>query len=101
MGLHAHLGIDLRQRAACAFDLGKADVGRAVNHLALQVGEIDGVVVDHTQRADTGGGEILQEGCAETAGADDQYFRGNQPRLADAADLRQYDMSRVTADLRF
>ncbi len=54
----------------------------AVNHLALQVGEVDRVVVDHAQGADPGRREILQEGCAETAGADHQHLGGDQPRLA-------------------
>ena len=101
MGLHLHFGVDLREGAARALDLGDAHVGRAVNHLALQVREIDRVVVDYTQRADTGRGQILQEGCAEAAGADHQDFRRDELRLADAADLRQHDMSRVAADLRF
>jgi len=33
--------------------------------LPLQVGEIDGVVIDDTQRADAGSGEIQQERRAE------------------------------------
>ena len=71
-----------------------------MDDLALQVGEIDRVVVDHAQSADAGGGEILQERRAEPAGADHQHARGDQPRLADAADLGQHDVARVAADLR-
>ena len=89
-----------RQRAAGALDLGDADVGGAMDDLALQVGEIDPVVVDHAQGADAGGGEILQERRAEPAGADHQHARGDQPRLAHAADLGQHDVARVAADLR-
>ena len=72
-----------------------------MDDLALQVGEIDRVVVDHAQGADAGGGEILQQGRAKPAGAEHQHARGDQPRLADAADLGQHDMPRVPADLHF
>ena len=76
MGLHAHVRIDLFQRAACTFDLGNTHVGRAVNHLSLQVRKIDRVMVDHAQRADSGRGQILQEGCAEAAGAETRLLGG-------------------------
>ncbi len=72
-----------------------------MDDLPLQVGKIDHVVVDHTQRADARGGEILQQGRAKAAGANHQYLRGDQPRLAHAADLGQHDMSRVPPDLHF
>ena len=99
--LDAHLGIDVGQRAPGALDLGRADVGGAMDDLALQVGEIDRVVVDHAQGADAGGREILQQGRAKPAGAQHQHLRGDQPRLAHAADLGQHDMARVPPDLHF
>src|SRR5712672_3905149 len=97
---HRDLGVDVQKRAAGACNLGDADVGGAMDDLALQVGEIDLIVVDHAQSADAGGSEILQEWCAEPARTDHQHARGDQPRLAHAADLRQHDVARVAADLR-
>ena len=53
-----------------------------MDDLALQVGEIDRVVVDHAQGADPGRGEILQEGRAKPAGAEHQHPGSDQLRLA-------------------
>ena len=67
--------------------------------LALQVGELDPVVVDHAERADARGGEVEQERRAEAAGADQQDLGLEQARLADAADLRQHDVPGVAQHL--
>ena len=44
--------------ADSAFEL--ADVGHAVDHLALQVGLVDHVEVDDAEGADAGGGQVEQ-----------------------------------------
>ena len=43
-----------------AFHLGLADAPGGGDHLALQVGEGDDVVIDHPDGADAGGGEVEQ-----------------------------------------
>ena len=80
-------------------DLGAAEIGGAVGDLALQVGQLDPVVVDEADMADAGGGEIEQEWAAEAAGADHQHPRRAQLRLADAADLAEQDVPGVAVDL--
>jgi len=45
--------IDRRQRLAARFRLGHANAGLGVENLALQVGEIDRVVIDQRNPADT------------------------------------------------
>ena len=90
-----HLG----QRAARAVDLAHAEIGGAMDHLALQVRQADRVVVDHAQGADAGGGEVLQQGRAQPASADHQHLGLAQLGLTDAADLRQDDVARVALKL--
>ncbi len=59
-----------------------ADVGLAVDDLALQIGAVDLVELDDADRADPGRGEIQQRrGGAESARADEQHLRVPEPFL--------------------
>ncbi len=78
-----------------AVDLRSADRVGFVDHLPLQVGQRDHVVVDDAERADAGGRQILQHRRAEPAGADDQHARALQLLLARPADLGQHDVARI------
>ena len=49
-------------------DLGGADAVGGVGNLALEIGQVDMVVIDQTDRADAGGGEVEQGRAAEAAG---------------------------------
>ena len=49
-----------------------ADDGGSEEYLAVDVGEVDGVIVDHGDVADTRGRQRLHGGAAETAGTDDE-----------------------------
>lgn len=40
--------------------------------MAVQVGELDDVVVDDADGADAGAGDVLRGGAAEAAGTDDE-----------------------------
>ncbi len=53
-------------------DLGPADLQTVVEDLSLQIGQIDGVHVGQTDRADTGRGKIQRRGTTQTTGPDDQ-----------------------------
>ena len=92
-------GVDLGDRVAGAVDFEPADVGAAVDDLALQVGLLDDVEVDDAQCADAGGGQIQQRRGAQPARADDQYARVLQPLLAVEAEVGQQQVPAVAGDL--
>ena len=69
--------------------------------LALEVREVDGVVVDETDRADTRGREVHRHRGAETTGTDDQHARVQELALSGATDLVEDDVPRVPLDLLF
>ncbi len=69
----SHFGVDGVQAIAGGVQLGPADVGGAVQHLALQVAEIDDVEIDQADAADAGGGQVQPQRRAEPAGADEQH----------------------------
>ncbi len=72
-----------------------------MHDLALQIGQIDPVVVDDAERADPGGGEIEQQRRAEPAGADHQHARRQQLFLPLLADLVEDQMAGVAPELLF
>ena len=86
-------------RAAALSTLRRAELGRGVQHLALQVREADAVVVDDPERADAGRRQVEQRRAAEAARADHQHARGAQPLLPGAADLVQHDVAGVALEL--
>ena len=100
MHLDLHVGVDVAEGTARALDLGGADAFRRMDDLALQIGQIDGVVVDDAERADPGRSEIKQQRRAEPAGADDEDACGQQLLLAFLANLVQHQVSGVALELR-
>ena len=78
---------------------GDADPLGGVDHLALQVREVDDVVVDDPERADAGRGEVQRRRRAEPAGAEQQHLGVEQLLLALDADLRQQQVARVALAL--
>ena len=70
-----------------------------VDHLALQVREVDLVVVDDAERADAGRGEVERGRRAEAAGAEQQHLRVEQLLLALDADLGDQQVARVAVAL--
>ncbi len=99
VGDEADVGVDGGQRPGGAFHLGPADRRGRVHDLALEIGEIHGVVVDHPDGTHPGRRQVQQQGRAQPAGADHQHPGIQQPRLALAADLAQQDVARITLDL--
>ena len=91
--------IEAADRGGRALDLGLADLGRAVDHLALQVRQRDRVVVDDAERADTGRGQIEQRRRAQPAGADHQHARALERGLSGPADLAQHDVAGIAFKL--
>ena len=72
-----------------------------MDHLALQVGEIDHVEIHQADAADAGRREIQAERRAQAAGADQQHFGGLQLQLAFHADFGHDQVPAVAQDLVF
>ena len=82
MRLDRHVLVQGHDRIARRIDLGTADIGAAVDHLALQIGERDTIIVDDAERADSRRGEVEQRWRAEPAGPDHEDSRRRQRLLA-------------------
>ena len=91
----------LRSLIVClgGVDLRHADAARRVDDLALEVRDVDDVVVDDPERADAGGGEVERGRRAEPAGAEQQDLRVEQLLLALGADLGQQQVAAVALAL--
>ena len=96
---HVDVGVERLDRQPRRLGLRRADPLGVVDHLALQVGGVDDVVVDHADRADPGGGEVERGRRAEAAGADQQHLRVQHLQLALDADLGQQRVARVADPL--
>ena len=92
-------GFSVLDRALGRVDLGRADAVGRVDDLALEVGDVDHVVVDDAELADAGGRQVERGRRAEPAGAEQQHLRVEQLELALDADLRQQHVARVAAAL--
>ncbi len=91
--------VELVDRLLGGVDLRHADAVGGVDHLALEVGDVDHVVVDDAERADAGRGEVERGRRAEAAGAEQQHLGVEQLELALDADLREQDVARVALAL--
>ena len=76
-------------------DLGPAHIRDAVDHLALEVAQVHGVVVDDSQGSHSGGGQVQQRGRAEAAGADHEDLGVFQAALPDRPDFRDDEVPGV------
>lgn len=65
-------GVEVAEVGDEAVDLFNAEARGGVADLAVQVGELDDVVVDDADGADAGAGDVLRGGAAEAAGTDDE-----------------------------
>jgi hypothetical protein len=52
-----------------------------VQDLPLEVDPLDGIGIDHPERADTGSGQVEERPVTETAGSDDATFAARRRRL--------------------
>ena len=87
------------ETAEAAIRDGHADAVAGMGDLALQVGQVDAVVIDDAERADPGRREVEEERRAEPAGADDEDARGEQLRLTLLADLVEDEMAGIAMEL--
>ena len=94
----AHFRVDGLQPIAGRVELGPAHVGGAVQHLPLQVAEIDDVEVHQADPADAGGGEVQPQRRAQAAGADEQDAGRLEALLPLDADLGHDEVAAVALD---
>src|SRR6185295_9607029 len=99
MHVHRHVRIEAADCGRAALDLARPDVGRAMNHLPLQIGERDAVVVDDPDRADARRRQIKQRGCAEPPCPNDQDPGALERSLPRSADFTEHDVAGVTLEL--
>ena len=95
VGDHRHVRVERVDRPARRLDLLVADTVGGVDHLALQVREVDDVEVDDADRSHAGGGQVQGRRRAEAAGPDQQHLRPEQSRLAGRPDLGDQQVAAV------
>ena len=66
-----------------------------MEYLTLQVAQVDPVVVDDRELAESGAGEVHARGRSKAAGADDQCSRAQKALLAFRVDTGQHDLAGV------
>ncbi len=94
-----HVRVERLDRSLRRSRLGDADSVGRVDHLALEVGGVDHVVVDDPDRADPGRGEIESGRRAEPTGAEQKDLGVQEGDLALDADLGQERVARVAVAL--
>ncbi len=99
MLLDLYVGVEGGDRLLRRVHLRHADPVGRVDHLPLQVRQIDLVVVDDPQRADASGSQIQRRGRPQASGPQQQHLGVEQLLLALDSDLRQQQMSRVAFTL--
>ena len=65
----------------------------------MQIGERDGIVIDDSERPDSGPCQILQRGRTQASGANHERARGLELVLAGSANPMQDDLARVALNL--
>ena len=94
-----HLPVDVAEGAGGGGCLGEAEGALAVDDLAVEVGELEVVVVDDAEAADAHGGEVLQHGRAGAAGADDEDGGAGEALLAGEADEGEDELPAVAQEV--
>lgn len=97
--LNVDVWVECGDVVGCTVDFRAADVGICVDNLALEIRAFDGVVVDDTEAADSGCGQVLDCRRAEAACADDEDAALEEALLSVGADFVHDDVSRVALEL--
>ncbi len=92
------VGIHFADTVARGVQFFPTDVFGAVEDLALEVGEIDGVCVDEAESADAGCGEVEADGRAESAGTDAEDARCFEAFLSFERYFGHDEVPRVACD---
>ena len=91
--------VDLAHAVSGGLGLGAADVGLAVDDLALQVGLIDGVVVDDPEGPDPRRSQVHQCWGAQSACADAEHPSALESLLPGHRHVGDDQVAAVAADL--
>ena len=97
--VNLHVGVDLFDGVARAVNFFTADIARAVEDLALEVGEVNGVEIDKPDASDTRRRQIHGDRGAETARSDAEDAGGLEPLLSLEGYLGHDEVARITGDL--
>ena len=87
------------QSVAGGFELRSPEVSSRVEHLALQVGQVDLVKIDETDLPDPRGGKVQRRRGAETSGTHEQHLGQSEGLLAGHADLGEQEVAAVSPQL--
>jgi hypothetical protein len=90
--------IDLADAIPSGVKFFATDVFGAVEDLALEVGEINGISVDETEAADPSGGEVEADGRAKSTGSDAEDARCFEAFLSFEGHFGHDEMPGVTCD---
>jgi hypothetical protein len=90
---HVDLGVDVRKGLFSRFDFRLTDALGRMQDLALQVGQVDRVVIDQRDSSDAGRGKVVGGRRTQAASAKHQRVSGKQPFLAFDADFIEQDMT--------
>src|SRR5438874_921575 len=93
--------IDVLQRVNGGLQLWPSHVIGIVDDLALQIGEVNDVEVDDSQRSYSRGGQVHSQRRTQPSSADTEHARGLELLLAIQRDLRHYDVPAVAEQLFF
>ncbi|KGQ02298.1 hypothetical protein BBAD15_g12492 [Beauveria bassiana D1-5] len=94
-GMHAGLRIEGGQHIAAGLGLGPADARGGVEDLALQVAELDDVVIGQRDVADAGGGQVERGGRTQSTRPYDKHTRRQQSFLPFDTQLVEQDVAGV------
>jgi len=98
-GVDLDMGVELFQCESGRIDLVHAYALFGMQNLALQIGQIDLVMIHQGDAANTCRGQIKRSGGAKSAGTDDQRSGSEQPALPFYAYLVEQDMARIAQQL--
>jgi hypothetical protein len=96
----ADMGICFLQAVASTVDFFSTNIASSVEDLALEVGGIDHIKVDHPQRADSGGGEIETRRRPQTTSTNKENAGGFEAFLTIQSDTGKRQVSGVAGNFR-
>ena len=91
-------GIETADELGGERGLGLARVARAVDRLAVEVGEVRRIGIDDGEAADASAGERRNDRRADAAGADHRDLGGFQALLTGPAEVGEHDLAGVAGE---
>src|SRR6266536_3174051 len=99
VGLDCDRCIDGKQTCARRIGFLAANVARSMQELPVKVAEINRVLIDNSDRSNSGGGEVKRRGRSEPAGPNTQHPGFFQSTLTFLTYLSKIDLPRVSEEL--